>query len=238
MECQVFYRGSPFLRWSMCGLFTYMKGEKWPHEQGKWLGQYSHPIEHLGNNWKVSVVVVVVGSSTSWLPQRCHMLCCTWFGGITIGSWSLWWLASVLESSICWRHVTFLPGTWNWAILSPVLREYASSAVLSFFTRCSRTHHVTRPRNIIVSLTLFCSQSLVNVLEQKMFGQYQLRWYFMLPLSGQGCELRVIELHVFDDFFLVSENFWHVRKVMFHFNWCSTSFADLSWDQNFKLALH
>ena len=63
----------------------------------------------------------------------------------------------------------------------------------------------TRPRDMIVSFTLFCSQSHVNFLEQIMIGQYQLRWYLMLPLSGQGGELRVIELHVFDEFFLVSE---------------------------------
>jgi len=63
----------------------------------------------------------------------------------------------------------------------------------------------TRPRDIIFSFTLFCSQSRVNILEQIMIGQLQLRWYLMLPLSGQGCELRVIELDVFDDLFLVSE---------------------------------
>ena len=32
------------------GLFTYMKGEKWPHEQWEMAtGTYSRHMEHLGN---------------------------------------------------------------------------------------------------------------------------------------------------------------------------------------------
>ena len=33
----------------MYGIFTYMKGEKWLHEQGEMAtGKYSRPMEHLG----------------------------------------------------------------------------------------------------------------------------------------------------------------------------------------------
>ncbi len=33
----------------MYGLFTYMKGEKWPHEQGEMaIGKYSHPMDPMG----------------------------------------------------------------------------------------------------------------------------------------------------------------------------------------------
>ena len=40
----------PPTRTQMCRmyrLFTYMKGETWPHEEREWVGKYSHPMENL-----------------------------------------------------------------------------------------------------------------------------------------------------------------------------------------------
>ena len=36
------------IRCSMYGLFLPTLGETWPHSKVKWLGKYSHPIDHLG----------------------------------------------------------------------------------------------------------------------------------------------------------------------------------------------
>ena len=59
---------------------------------------------------------------------------------------------------------------------------------------CLEMQDDIQPRDTIVSFTLLRNLSAKDFLEQIMIGQYQLRWYLMLPVSGQGCELRVIEL--------------------------------------------
>ena len=205
---------------------------------GKWLAKYSHPIEHLGNNWKVDVVdvvdvdvdvvvvVVVVVSLTSWLPQRCHMLCCTWFGGITIGSWSFWWLTSVLESSICWLHVTFCQkhGTErSWAQYFESMLPQQVEVELCFdpATGHYRFFHSflqSKPRELLGADHDWTVPAGVV--------------FHAAPFRARLWTSRILVI------FFGERNFRHVRKVLFHFNWCSTSFADLSWDQNFKLALH